>query len=525
MRKIREVLRLYFDGHTQRVIHEATGVAKGTVCEYIVRARTEGVNEAELEGLDDVELERRLYPPRTSSKDERYPIDHAWVERERRKPGVTLLQLWLEYCDAAARDPQGRSAFQQTHFYRRCREYRGKVDVTMRQVHRAGEKVFVDYSGTKLAYFDAELGERVEVELFVAVLGASNYTYAEATRSQRLEDFCMSVARTFEFFGGVPRIVVPDQLRSAVSKPDRLDPEINPTFAGLAAHYRTAVIPARPRKPRDKAKVEGAVLIVQRWIVAALRNVTFTSIDALNLRLAELIGKLNERPFQKLEGCRRTLFEQLDAPALQELPAKRFELATWKQARVNIDYHVEYEGRIYSVPCQLVHEEVMIKATGLAVEIFHVGRRVATHRRNYGPKGSARTDQAHRPKHHRDYGEWSPERIIGWAETIGHSASLVVTAIMAARPHPEQGYRSCMALIRDAKRFGDARTEAACARALRIGSPTRKTVMAILQRGLDRRELDPEDEPDRALVMHDNVRGGEYFDRGDDLERHEEELQ
>jgi len=521
MRKIREVLRLHFEGHTQLPIASATRVAKGTVGEYISRARSKSLTALMVDELDDVALERLLYPPQASSGEQRFPIDHAWVERERRRPGVTLQLLWFEYSEAATLDPERRRPFQQTHFYRLCREYQAKVDVTMRQVHRAGEKVFIDYSGKKLAYFDAELGQRVEVELFVAVLGASNYTYAEATRSQKLEDFCMSVMRTFEFFGGVPRVVVPDQLRSAVSKPDRLDPEINPTFASLAAHYKTAVIPARARKPRDKAKVEGAVLIVQRWIVAVLRNVIFTSLDALNLAVAELLEKLNDKPLRKLEGTRRTLFEQLDAPVLRPLPARRFEIAEWKKATVNIDYHVEYDGRVYSVPCELAREEVMIKASALVVEVFHVGRRVATHGRNYGPKGSARTDQAHRPKHHRDYGQWPPERIIAWAKTIGISASLVVEAIMAARPHPEQGYRSCLALIRDAKRFGNERTEAACERALRIGSPTRKTVMAVLQHGLDGQAL--EDEPAPALVMHDNVRGGDYFDRGDNLDRHEEE--
>lgn len=386
----------------------------------------------------------------------------------------------------------------------------------MRQVHRAGEKVFVDYSGTKMSYFDRELDERVEVELFVAVLGASNYTYAEATRSQKVGDFCASTARAFEYFGGVPEIVVPDQLRSAVKGPDRLDPELNPTYAELGRHYGVAIIPARPRKPRDKAKVENAVLVVQRWIVACLRNSIFTSLDQLNIAIGQLLERLNERPFKKLEGCRRSLYEMLDKPVLGPLPRGRFEVSHWQKLGVNIDYHVDYERRLYSVPHGLVGKRVDARVTVTTVELFFEGRRVASHRRSYGRWGTPVTTEAHRPKNHRQYGSWPPERLVGWAKTIGPNAAKVTAAIMEARPHPEMGYRSCQALIRDSKRYGNERTEAACARALAIGNPTRKTVTAILKRGLDKQPL-PEPEPELVVVVeHENVRGGEYFNRCED---------
>ena len=381
----------------------------------------------------------------------------------------------------------------------------------MRQVHRTGEKMFIDYSGKKPVFHDRETGECVVVELFVAVLGASNYTFAEATRTQQLADFSASTIRSFEYFDGVPQIVVPDQLRSAVKGPDRYDPEINPTYAELAEHYDTAIIPARPRRPKDKAKVENAVLIVQRWIMACLRNRKFFSMDELNVAISELLEKLNARPFKKLDGCRRSAYETIDRPALRRLPAKRFEIATWAKARVNIDYHVEFDHRLYSVPHALVGEKLELRTTAFIVEVLHKRNRVASHPRSYGPKGTAVTTEEHRPRSHREYGKWPPSRVISWAESCGDAVGEVVTTILQSKRHPEMGYRSCMALIRDTKRYTPERVNAACHRALAIGSPTRKSIQMILKRGLDRV---PVAEPlPCTRVDHDNVRGGVYFDR------------
>lgn len=488
-------------------------MSKGSVSSTLGRAKSAGVTWDVAHELTDEQLEQRLYPStRTEQSTDRVPVDHDYVHRELRRKGVTRQLLWLEYCEDAKSDPEGREPYQYSQFCDLHRAFSKKVDATMRQVHRAGEKTFVDYSGTKLSYFDRELDERVEVELFVAVLGASNYTYAEVTRSQKVADFCASTCRAFEYFGGVTEVLVPDQLRSAVKGPDRLDPELNPSYAELGRHYDVAIIPARPKKPRDKAKVENAVLVVQRWIVACLRKRTFFSLDELNIAIAELLERLNDRPFKKLEGCRRSLYEALDKPALKPLPRTRFEIADWKKLGVYPDYHVDYERRYYSVPCGLIGERVDARVTVTTVELFFHGRRVASHRRSYGPKGTQVTNEAHRPKNHQQYGSWPPERMISWAETIGPNAAKVVAAIMAARPHPEQGYRSCQALIRDSKRFGTERTEAACARALQIGNPTRKTVISILRRGLDQQPLE-DPEPKLPLVAHENVRGGEYFNR------------
>jgi len=528
MRKIREVLRLRYElGLSTRAIASSCSIAKGSVGDYLKRAEKAGLTWEQARDLSDAEVESRLFryvgwnEPNT-----RAPIDYAWVHRELRRPGVTLQQLWIEYREAAVQRGGRGGAYQYSQFCDLYAGFRGRLEPSMRQVHHAGEKAFVDYSGKKPHIVDRETGEVIEVELFVMVLGASNYTYAEATRTQRLGDFVASNVHAFAYFGCVPEVMVPDQLRSAVSGPHRYDPDINPTYLEMAQHYGIAIIPARPRKPKDKSKVEVGVQIAQRWILACLRNRTFFSLDELNAAIAELLERLNTRPFQKLDGCRRSAFESIDRPAMKPLPQARYELAEWKDAKVGIDYHVDYEERLYSVPHALIGAEVEVRATATTVEILHGNERVASHRRSYGPKGTPVTIEAHRPKSHRDYGAWPPSRIVSWAASIGPSVASVVERILADKPHPEQGYRSCMALIRTAKQYGHERTDAACKRALAIGAPTRKSVEAILKRGLDRAPVDDGDAAPR-IVVHENVRGGEYFDKkeqGDDPGRDDQEV-
>jgi transposase len=517
MRKVREILRLRFErGLSQRQISASTGVSKGALSDYLRRAAAAGLTWEVARALDDGEVEARLFRyPGRNEPPRRVPIDLPWVHRELRRIGVTLQQLWLEYRETAAQSfPSGGTPYGYSQFCDLYADFRDRTDLSMRQVHRAGEKVFIDYSGKKPQIWSPETGEAIDVELFVAVLGASNYTFAEATHTQRLEDFCASTVRALEFFGGVPQIAVPDQLRSAVSGPDRYDPEINPTYAELSQHYDLAIVPARPAKPRDKAKVEAAVLLAQRWILACLRNRTFFSVDDLNAAIAELLEKLNARPFKKLEGCRRSAFETLDRPALRPLPEARWELARWKKAKVNIDYHVDHEARLYSVPHALVGEYVELRATSAVVEVFHRGRRVASHARLWGPKGSASTVPEHRPRSHREYGAWPPSRIIGWAASVGPSAAALVEQILLGRREPESAYRSCMALIRSAKPYDPLRFDAACKRALAIGAPTRKSVLAILSRGLDASEpVDADDTQIPLNLRHENVRGGDYYDQ------------
>jgi transposase len=517
MRKIREVLRLKYERKlSHREISASVGISKGSVSSYLKRARDVGLSWEQAQPLGDAQVEHLLFKALGRNEPPgRAPIDFNWVHQELRKTGVTLQLLWVEYREQVGRDPRGLVAYQYSQFCDLYRSFRKTVDLSMRQVHRAGEKMFIDYSGKKPTVVDRDTGEVLEVELFVAVLGASSYTYAEATRSQKLGDFIGSCVRTLEHFGGVPQIAVPDQLRSAVKGPDRYDPELNPSYAEFAAHYGMAVVPARPRKPKDKAKVENAVLVAQRWILACLRNRVFYSLDELNMAIAELLQRLNERPFQKLEGCRRSAFERIDRPALRPLAPTRYELSHWKKARVNIDYCVEYDARIYSVPHALVGQRVDIRATTTTVEVLYNARRIVSHRRSYGPKGTATILEEHRPKSHRQYGNWPPSRVIDWAQSVGPSVGQVVERILHSRPHPEAGYRSCMALIRDAKRYGPGRLDDACRRALSIGSPTRKSVQMILKRGLDRVHDEPNDTP--TMIRHENVRGGDYYDRKENL--------
>lgn len=512
MRKIREVLRMKQKGHSHREITASVGISEGSVCDYLGRAREAGLTWADAEAMTDTEVEARLFAiiGRNEPKP-RYPIDFEWVAREMRRKEVTLQLLWVEYRDAATARGNGLLPYQYSQFCDHYRVWRKTLPLVMRQEHLAGDKLFVDYSGSKLHIVDPKTGERIEVELFVAVLGASNYTYAEATRTQSVPDWLGSHVRAFEYFGCVTAVLVPDQLKSAVSVAARYDPGIQTAYDELARHYDTVVIPARPRKPRDKAKVEVGVQIVQRWVVARLRNRTFFSLEDLNAAIAELLEDLNGRPFKKLDGCRRSAFESIDRPAMKPLPPNRYVVAEWKKARANIDYHVQYEDRFYSVPHTLVSREVEVRATAMTVEILHDTRRVASHLRSYGRKGTAVTDPEHRPKSHRDYGDWPPSRLINWAASIGPNTAGVVEEILAQRPHPEQGYRSCQALLRDAKTYGQGRMEAACKRALTIGSASRKSVVMILKRGLDRV---PIDEPTAMPTppTHENVRGGDYYD-------------
>ena len=515
MRKIREVLRLRYEcERTLAEIAASACIGESTAGGYVARAREKGLSWERARDMSDAEVEALLF--RDVGRNEppsRKPIDFGWVHRELSRAGVTLETLWSEYRTGDA-PKDGLRPYEYSRFCALYSDWKKKLSVTMRQVHRAGEKLFIDYSGKKPRIVDRATGEVSEVELFVAVLGASNFTFAEATRTQKLADFVGSTVRAFEFFGGVPEIVVPDQLRSAVSGPDRYDPDLNPTYVEMAQHYGVTVIPARPRKPRDKSKVEGGVLIVQRWILAALRNRTFFSLAELNAAIAELLERLNTRPFQKLEGCRRSAFEAIDRPVLRPLPPRRYELAEWKKAKVNIDYCVDFDHRLYSVPYTLAGSEVEIRATGSTVEILHRSERVASHARCYGPKGTATIADEHRPRAHRDYGKWPPERVVNWAASIGPQVGELAREIMARRTHPETGYRTCMGIIRLADHYGKERVNAACARALRVGSLTGRSVRAILKHGLDRAPLI---EPtQRALLAHEHIRGAGYYDKEDD---------
>lgn len=504
MRKIKEVLRLAAMQRSGREIAEAIGVARSTVGEYLRRAEQAGIGWPQVAELDDAALERALFPPppAVSFASRPWP-DFARVHRELKKKGVTLFLLWEEY---KAAHPDG---FQYSWFCQHYRAFASKVDVVMRQIHRAGEKTFVDYAGQTVEVVDRTTGEVREAQIFVAVLGASSYTYAEATWTQGLSEWIGSHQRAFAAFGGVTELLIPDNLRSGVTRAHRYEPDINPTYAEMAAHYGITILPARVGKPRDKAKAEVGVQVVERWILARLRHRTFFSLEELNRAIAELLPLVNERPFKKLPGSRRTLYEQLDRPALAPLPAERYVFATWKKARVNIDYHIELERHYYSVPYQLVKLEVEARSTDRTVEIFHRGQRVASHRRSF-KVGGYTTVAAHMPTAHREYAEWTPRRLIQWAEKTGPATANLVEHILSRRRHPQQGFRSCLGILRLGQHHGAERLEAACRRALHIGSASYKSIESILKHKLDQAPL-PEPAQPALPIDHDNVRGPKYY--------------
>ena len=504
MRKIREILRhKWAVGSSHREVAASLGVSVGAVSAAEKRARLAGLDWPTVDALDDAALEARLYG--AAAEATRRPLpDPAYLHTERKKPGVTLELLHLEYL---ARHPEGYAYTQFCEHYRRwCQDRR----LSMRQIHRAGEKLFVDYSGKKPHLTDSATGEVREVELFVAVLGASNFTFVEASETQQIGDWIASHVRALEALGGVPGAVVPDQLKSGVTRACRYEPEIQRSYDELALHYGTVILPARPASPRDKAKVEVGVLVAQRWILARLRDETFFTLPALNHRIGELAVELNDRTMRHYRASRRSLFEQLDRPALKPLPETRYEHALWKFVRPNIDYHVELEGHYYSVPFTLRHERLDLRHTATTVEIFHRGARVASHLKS-PLRGRHTTVSEHMPRAHQAHLEWSPERLTRWGRSIGPHTGLLIEAILADRPHPEQGYRSCLGLLRLAKRYGDARLEVAAQRARAVGAKSYRHVDSILKHGLDRLPAPAEGSHDDAIVVHENLRGPDYY--------------
>jgi len=507
MRKTKEILRLRFEsGLSMEKIGLACRISSSTVQDMLARFKRSGLPWPLPADMNDASLEKLLFrDDRKFQKpvDSREP-DWAWVHRELRKgKNVTLMVVWEEY-NQEHPDGYGYSWFCEGYA-----RFRDKLHPVMRQMHRMGERCFVDYAGPTFQVIDPNTGEVREAVLFVGVLGGSNYTYADATWSQELPNWLGSHVRMLEDFGGCPELLVPDNLKSGVTKADYYEPDINPAYNDLARHYRIAVLPARKRKPKDKAKAENGVLLAERWIMARLRNRTFYSLDDLNEAISELLERLNAKPFQKLEGSRKSLFEEHEKPRLRPLPAERYEYAQWKKAKVNIDYHVDLDHHYYSVPYRLIHETVEARLTAGTVEIFHKGLRVASHRRSQ-VRGHATTLKEHMPPAHARMLEWTPERLASWAEKTGPATRELVEAIMASKEHPQQGFRACLGILRLARKYGAERVEAASRRALSRRAISYGSVKSILEKGLDKLPV-PGVEVTRPPVNHENVRGAAYY--------------
>lgn len=505
MRKIIEILRLKHECRlNHRQIAVSVGIARSTVCDYLHRAAAAGLGWPLPAPMSEAEVDRLLFPPPPRVETALRPQpDWAWVHQELRRKGVTLLLLWQEY---KARHPDGLRYSWFCHTYR---AWAGKLDVVMRQEHRAGEKLFVDYAGQTVAVTDRHSGAVRAAQIFVAVLGASSYTYAEATDTQTLADWIGSQVRALEFFGGVPEIIVPDNLKSAVARACRYEPDLNPTYRDFAQHYQVAIMPARVRHPRDKAKVEAGVLVVERWILARLRQRVFFSLCELNGAIRELLVDLNRRAFKRLPGSRASQFAAIDQPALRPLPAMAYQYAEWRRVRVHIDYHVEFDKRYYSVPHALVGRELEARATERTVEIFNRGSRVASHIRLRGQTRYS-TQPEHMPPSHRAYAEWTPQRLISWAQSIGVATAAVIEHMLEARRHPQQAFRAALGVLRLAKHYSPARLEAACTRALAIGAASYRSVESILKNALDQMPL-PELTGSPVPLSHENIRGPDYY--------------
>ncbi len=506
MRKIREVLRLKFDcalsGH--QIAHSCQ-ISRSTVADYLHRLETAGLSWPLPEDLSEEDLDKKLFPPGASDSCAKPLPDFDYIYRElkaHKKFNLTLDLLWREYKEQY---PEG---YQYTQFSVLYRRWQKKLDYSMRQDHRGGEKLFVDY-GEGLNLVDSKSGEPVSTQLFVAVWGASNYTYAEATLTQQLPDWIGSHTRAFLYFGCLPKIVVPDCLRSAVSRACHYEPDLNPTYAEMAEHYGICVLPARPAHPRDKAKVETGVLIAKRWILSALRHRTFYGLAELNGAIGKLLERLNSRALRKLKQSRRELFDLFDRSQAGPLPEKTYEYAEWKLATVNIDYHIEIDKHYYSVPYRLLREKLDVRLTAHTVEVFQKGERLAAHVRSFLPHTHT-TLKEHMPPAHQNYLEWTPSRIITWAKKTGPATAELVQKIIDSRDHPEQAYRSCLGILRLEKHYPKERLENAAVRAVKFGALSFKALRNILSAGLDRLEEKP-DGTQPALLAHDNIRGSRYY--------------
>ena len=505
MRKIKELLRLKFEsGLSIRQIAASLHIGVGSVHDYLARVRIAGLDWPLPETLTEQQLEERLFPqPVAPSGDSRPRPDWKHLDTELKRKGVTLRLLWEEY---RTNSPTGLGYSQ---FCKRFADFQATLDPRMRQSHKAGEKLFVDYAGLTLPLTDPKTGEIRQTQIFTATLGASSYTFAEATLTQSIPDWIASHMRAFEFFGGAPQLLVCDNLRTGVSAACRYEPDIQRTYEEMAAHYQTAVLPTRVRKPRDKAKVEAGVQSVEERMLAPLRNRQFFSLADINHALKPLLNDLNARKMQGRDHSRADLFTHVDKPALKSLPDRPYEIGLWSVARVQLDYHIAANDRFYSVPYTLLKQEVEVRQSAHVVEVFHKGERVASHPL-VSEKYARATQEAHMPRSHKEYADCTPVRILAWVAGTGSCTREVSETILQSRAHPEQGLRSCLGLLRLEQSYDPARLENACRKALAIGSPSYKGVKTILANAMDRAQDRPAEAP-VPPVLHDNIRGADYY--------------
>jgi len=502
MRKISEILRQRFELKcSYREIARSQNISISTVSDYLARVKAAGLSWPLPEGLSEETLYQQLFLP-VAVKTQRVQPDWARLSRELRKKGMTLQLLWREY---RAEQPSGLGYSQFCHHYQ---AYAKTLTPVMRQLHKAGEKTFVDYAGMKMPWVDVATGELQEAEIFVGCLGASQYIFVEASATQQLADWITSHIHLFEFFGGVSEILVPDNLLSGVTKAHRYDPDVNVNYQHFAEHYGVAIVPARVAKPRDKAKVENAVGIVERQILAPLRHHTFTSIGEINLAIKKSLTVLNQQSFQKMKTSRRELFETIDKPALKPLPVTRYQYAEWKKAKVNLDYHVVFDDHYYSVPYRTIGKVIEVRVTNKTVECFSAQQRIALHVRSF-KKYQFTTVDEHMPTAHQEHHQYSEARLKNWAHRIGANTLAFIQHMIDARHFPQQAYRACLGLLRLSKTYGEARLEKACAKGLMIGATRYQQIQSLLKNKLE--EVTVQNTITEPPPRHENIRGADYY--------------
>lgn len=506
MRKLKDALRLKLEGgQSHQQIASALGISKGVVTKYVGLAVAAGLDWSTVSEMDESALERRLLPaPRPS--DVYAPADYGRIHQELRRKGMTLALLWEEYCAQVGceHDPDHPvKPWRYSQFCENYRQFAKRLKRSMRQIHRAGEKLFIDYAGPTVALQGGQ-----HANIFVAAMGASGYCFALATPAQTACDWLHATARALTFFGGVPQLIVPDNPRALVKVANRYEPQLNDTVLDFARHYGCSVLPARAYHPQDKAKVELSVQLVERWILARLRKSEFATVHEVNDAMAPLLDYLNTRAFQKLPGCRASVFAEIDAPALMALPLQAWEWAVFKTVRVHIDNHIEFEGHRYSVPHALVGMALEMRITAGSMEVLHRGQRVASHMR-CAHKGGFTTVPEHLPERHQAQAQWTPERLIAWGQRIGVVCAATVGRMLERQKHPEHAYRACLGLLGLSKRYGDARLEAACVLACSLGTSKYTHIRDIL---LNRRDLlEPSTTPEWTSPSHAHVRGANYY--------------
>lgn len=509
MTNYREILRLHGLGINHTRIAESIGVSRPTIITVLQKAATLGISHGNASGMSDRELAEALYPPGSGKPTYKMP-DCEHVHREMAKSGVTLQLLWFEYCDQC-RDA-GEVPYQLTQFKKHCHDFVVKTKATMHIDRKPGEAIEVDWAGQTAGVTSTDTGEIMDAYVFVSALPYSGYAYAEAFFDMKQDAWIAAHVNMYAFFGGVSRLLIPDNLKTGVIRNTRTETILNKTYQEMAEHYGTAVIPTRVRKPKDKATVEGTVGNVSNFVLAAVRSNRFLSLSELNAAIHERLHYFNHKPFQKKEGSRASLFAE-EREFLLPLPKSAFELAEWKVATVQFNYHISADGQNYSVPHEYIRQKVDVRITRNTVEVFSGGERICSHIRLCGRDGQYSTHEAHMPEAHRQYAKWDGGRFRKWASKIGENAATVVETILSGHKVEQQGYKACMALLKLSDQYTPERLEAACGVALLYTPrPGYKTVQTILKSGMDGTRPDAHDT--RTPSAHSFTRGADYYGRG-----------